>query len=313
MGDLTQYLDPEILAEMVLGFIPKLVAAILVLAAFWVLLRITRPGLRRLLRTADFSPALIGLLVDNVYRFAIWAVALIMALGQLGVNVAAAVAGLGVAGIAIGFAAQDSLQNTIAGFLIFWDKPFLVGDFITTQDQYGRVADITMRTTRIRTPDNTYLVIPNSKIITDVLVNHSQGGNTRVQVPIGIAYSADIATAREALLEAARGTEDVLEDPAPEVVLKELGDSSVNLAVRVWIKGAADERAVHFRALENCKNALGEAGIEIPFPQLQLYLDGVKEEVWKGVRELSLVKGGDGRGDEQERGEQGGDAGRAEG
>lgn len=292
MSDLLANLDPEVLTEMLVGFVPQLVAALLVLAGFWVFLRITRPTLRGLLRRADFADALVHLLVDNVYRFAIWAVALIMALGQLGLNVAAALAGFGVAGLAVSFAAQDSLENTIAGFLIFWDKPFVVGDYITTQDRYGRVNNITMRTTRIRTPDNTYVVIPNAQIIEDVLVNHSQHGETRVQVPLGIAYGADIREAREVLLEAARGTEDVLDDPRPAVVVKELGDSSVNLAVRVWIAQAADERAVLFQCLENCKIALDDAGIEIPFPHLQLYLDDVKDPVWERLGELDIVPRG---------------------
>lgn len=293
MSDLFANLDPEVLTEMLVGFVPRLVAALLVLVGFWVFLRITRPTLRGLLRRADFADALVHLLVDNVFRFAIWAVALIMALGQLGVNVAAALAGFGVAGLAVGFAAQDSLENTIAGFLIFWDKPFVVGDYITTQDRYGRVNNITMRTTRIRTPDNTYVVIPNAQIIEDVLVNHSQHGETRVQVPVSIAYGADIREARDVLLDAARGTEGVLEDPEPAVVVKELGDSSVNLAVRVWTEQAADERAVLFRCLENCKIALDDAGIEIPFPHLQLYLDDVKDPVWERLGELDLAPPGD--------------------
>lgn len=292
MSDFLERLDPAVLTEMVVGFLPRLMAALLVLAASWVVLRVTRPTLRRLLRRADFADALVHLLVDNVYRFSLWAVALIMALGQLGVNVAAALAGLGVAGLAVGFAAQDSLENTIAGFLIFWDKPFVVGDYITTQDRYGRVNNITMRTTRIRTPDNTYIVIPNAQIIEDVLVNHSQHGETRIQVPLGIAYGADIREARDVLLEAAGETEGVLSHPAPDVVLKELGDSSVNLSVRVWTERAADERAVLFRCLENCKIALDEAGIEIPFPHLQLFLDDVKDPVWDRLGELDLVSGG---------------------
>jgi len=293
MSELLDRLDPAVLTTMVVGFLPKLLAAVMVLAAFWLLLRVTRPTLRRLLRRADFADALIKLLVENVYRFAMWTVALVMALGQLGVNVAAALAGLGVAGLAVGFAAQDALQNTIAGFLIFWDKPFVVGDYITTQDRYGEVNDITMRTTRIRTPDNTYVVIPNSEIIKDVLINHSQHGRTRVQVPVSIAYDADIRRARDVLLETARATEGVLAEPESTVVVTELADSSVNLAVRVWIERAADERAVLFRCLESCKIALDDAGIEIPYPHLQLYLDDVKDPVWDRLGRLELRTGGE--------------------
>lgn len=291
MDDLGQFLDPAQIGDMVIGFVPKLIVAGLVLFAFWVILRITRPALRSLLAKADFENALIRLLVDQVFRTVVWAIALVMAVSQLGVDVGAMIAGLGVAGIAIGFAAKDSLQNTIAGFLIFWDKPFKVGDFITTQSQYGEVTNITMRTTRIRTPNNTYVVIPNSQIIEDALVNHSIHGDTRVVVPVGISYASDIDRAREVLLEAAAAVQGVLSDPAPTVVVTELADSSVNLAVRAWIEDAQQERATFQRTLEACKKALDKAGIEIPFPHLQLYLDGVKDGVWERAAELQLVEG----------------------
>ncbi len=291
MDDLGQYLDPAMIGEMVLSFLPKLVAAGLVLFAFWVILRIARPALHRLLEKADFEDALIRLLVDQVFRATIWAVAFVMAISQLGVDVGAMIAGLGVAGIALGFAAKDSLTNTIAGFLIFWDKPFKVGDYISTQGQYGEVTNITMRTTRIRTPNNTYVVIPNSQIIEDVLVNHSSNGDTRVVVPVGISYASDIDRAREVLLEAAASVEGVMSDPATTVAVTELADSSVNLAVRVWIEDARQERAVLQRTLEACKKALDAAGIEIPFPHLPLFLDGVKDPIWERAAELQLVDG----------------------
>ncbi|HTK55371.1 MAG TPA: mechanosensitive ion channel domain-containing protein [Gemmatimonadales bacterium] len=137
----------------------------------------------------------------------------VMAASQLGINVGAALAGIGVVGIAMGFAAQETIANMIAGFLIFWDRPFKVGDFITTEEQYGEVREITMRTTRIRTMENTYVVIPNKQIIGDMLVNHSLYGEVRVNVPVGIAYREKIAEARRVLLPAARGVAGVLGDP----------------------------------------------------------------------------------------------------
>ncbi len=291
MSQIQQYVNAERLGDLALSFAPKILAALLVLAAFWALIRLTSPALRRVLDKADFDEALVHLLVDNVFRAALWTIAAVMMLSQLGVNVGAMIAGLGVAGVAIGFAAKDSLTNTIAGFLIFWDKPFRVGDYISTQDQYGEVTRITMRTTRIRTPNNTYVVIPNSEIIEDVLVNHSIHGNTRVVVPVGVSYATDLDEARDVLTEVAAATEGVLDDPAPSVVVSELADSSVNLGVRVWIEDAADERRVYFDLLERSKKALDEAGIEIPFPHLQLHVDSVKDPVWRRAAELELVGG----------------------
>jgi small conductance mechanosensitive channel len=184
---LPDILDTRYLATKVIDFLPKLGAAVLVYLFFWGLERGTRPMLRGLLRRANINDALNRLLVDNVYRFVVLAFGIVMAASQLGINIAAALAGIGVAGIAVGFAAQESLSNMIAGFLIFWDRPFEVGDYISLNDQYGRVQDITMRTTRIRTQENTYAVVPNKQIIGEMLVNHSMYGQTRVNVPVGIA------------------------------------------------------------------------------------------------------------------------------
>lgn len=293
--NIAQLLDPEYLTTQVVSWIPRVFAAILVFLVFWVLTRITRPALGSALHRARFDEALVKLLVDQLYRFTLLILGLLMAVSQLGVDVGAALAGLGVAGFAVGFAAQDSIANTIAGILIFWDRPFEVGHMVQTQDQYGKVAAITMRTTRIRTPDNTYVVIPNRKIIEDVLVNHSMYGESRVRIPVGIAYKEDVEAARKVLLEAVAGVGGVAEQPAPVVTVTELGDSSVTLECRVWVMSAEEERPVHFRVLETAKRALDDAGIEIPFPHLQLFLDDVEDRVWERVERVPALSAGPGR------------------
>ena len=140
-----------------------------------------------------------------------------------------------------------------------------------------------MRTTRLRTMENTYVVIPNKQIIGDLLVNHSMYGETRVNVPLGIAYKESIDEARRVLLDAVRPIAGVLDVPPPEVVAMELGDSSVNLQLRVWIADAALERKVFHDVMEAAKKALDAAGIEIPFPHLQLFVEDVRDRVWTGA------------------------------
>ncbi len=179
--------DPAELQRLVLTNTPRVVAAIVIVALSWVALRATQPAIRGTLRRARFVEELITLLVDGLYRGVMLTVGLIMAASQLGINVSALLAGLGVAGIALGFAAQETVANMIAGFLIFWDRPFSIGDFITTQVRYGEVKEITLRTTRIRTLDNTYVVIPNKQIIGDTVIKHSMYGETRIMVYVGIA------------------------------------------------------------------------------------------------------------------------------
>jgi len=165
--------------------LPKLFAALVVIVLFWLGYRLTRLPLSGLLERAGLHHTLVNLLVRNLYRDTVMIFALVMAADQIGVNIGAALAGLGVVGIAVGFAAQDSIANVISGIMIFMDKPFEVGDWITVVDQSGEVNDITMRSTRIRTKRNTYVVIPNKTIIDAVLANHSQKGITRVDVPVG--------------------------------------------------------------------------------------------------------------------------------
>lgn len=287
MQSLFELLDPQQLLDMAVAFAPKLAAGITIVLVAWVFLKLTQGPIRAALRRAEFAETLIRLLVSDVYRVVVLGFGLVMGASQLGIDVGAALAGIGVVGVAVGFAAQESVANTIAGFLIFWDKPFQVGHFVTTDGRYGEVVNITMRSTRIRTPRNTYVVIPNKQIIGNPLVNHSLYGETRVNVPLGIAYKEDTREARRVLLEAVGGLDGVLTDPAPAVVTTELGDSSVNLEVWVWVETAAHELPVFFRALEACKLALDDAGIQIPFPHLQLFVDDVEERIWERAAKLA--------------------------
>jgi small conductance mechanosensitive channel len=280
-------LNIDLLLTQLVAWLPSLVAAVLMLVAFWILYRATRPTLARVLAKSGFDNALVLMLL-SVYRFTLLVFALTMAASQLGINVGAALAGLGVVGLTIGFAAKDSLGNIMAGFLIFWDKPFRVGDWVTLEDKYGQIAEITMRTTRMRTRNNTWVIVPNEAVINRVLTNHSTHGKTRIEVPVGIAYKESIADVRPIILSHVASLPGILADPSPSVVVKELGPSSVNLAVYCWVADAADERPMFGRILETVKNALDENGIEIPYPHMQLSLETVDDQVWKGA--LSVVR-----------------------
>jgi small conductance mechanosensitive channel len=271
--NLSEWLDLRALGTAAVAFVPRLLAAALILFLFWVAYRASRHTLRHVLLRSHFDEALVRLLVDNLYRGALIVVAVVIAAGQIGINILPALAGLGVIGVALGFAAQDSVSNMISGFLIFWDKPFVVGDYVSVQDQYGRVADITLRTTRVRTPSNSYVVIPNRKMIESMLINHSQHGGTRVEIPITIASHESIAKARAALLAAAATVDHVASSPESDVVVEALRTGGVDLRIRVWIDDAQHERPVLYRVTEACKEALDQAKVEIPSPQIQLLLE----------------------------------------
>lgn len=289
MNDLIQLLDVETLLTRLVAYVPRVGAAVLIFAVFLLGFRVLRRPLEAAFTSMDVQEAIRDLLVDKLFRYAVLLVAVVMAADQLGFNVGAALAGLGVAGIAVGFAAQDSVANVIAGVLIFWDKPFEVGDWIETEGEYGKVSEITLRSTRIRTTRNTFVVIPNKRIIDVTLENYTKHGAMRVDVPLGIAYKEDVAEARRVLLETLQRTDGLSVAPAPDVVVMELGNSSVNLDVRVWIDSGEQYKAMYSEVLENAKAALDAAGIQIPFPHLQLFVDDVQDRVWEG---LSSVSGG---------------------
>jgi small-conductance mechanosensitive channel len=248
----------------------EIVLALITLFLGYVFYRATAAVFRRLLLRSRIQDAFARLLIDNVYKAVIFVLAVIIAAGQLGLNITAPLAGLGILGIALGFAAQDSLSNIIAGFLIFFDKPFRVRDYVTIGEKYGRVELITMRSTRIRTQDNKYVVIPNQKIINEILVDHSTNGDTRLVVPFQITYESSIEAAREAVLSELDTIAGILKKPAPDVVVDELADSGVQLLARFWVTNAADERKYHFIATESVKRCLDAAGISLAYPHVQV-------------------------------------------
>lgn len=283
MNELVQLLDVQVLLTRLVEYLPRVGAAAMVLAAFWFGFRVLHRLFDSALRRMDIHPAIRDLLVDKLLRSAVLLVGVVMAADQLGFNVAAALAGLGVAGIALGFAAQDSVANVIAGILIFWDKPFSVGDWIETEGEYGQVSEITLRSTRIRTNRNTFVVLPNKRIIDVTLENFSKHGPLRIDVPLGIAYKENVPEARSVLLAAVGQLKGLSSAHPPDVVVTALGASSVDLAVRVWIDSGEQSPGMHAAVLEASKAALDAAGIQIPFPHLQLFVENVQEQVWTGM------------------------------
>lgn len=218
-------------------------------------------------------------LLNTVVRFVVIALGVLVGLQTMGVDITPVLAGAGVLGLAISLAAKDTLSNLIAGILLILDRPFQVGDRIelwnapSETGTWGDVVEIGLRATKIRNPDNLLVVIPNNEIMKRDIVNYTaSGSHIRLRIPIGIAYDADIEKAREAILEAAREVSGVKERPAPIVILRSFGESSIDLQLRVWIDNARDRRAVADEITERVKRRFDERGIEIPYPKRDLYL-----------------------------------------
>ncbi|HKI58250.1 MAG TPA: mechanosensitive ion channel family protein [Trueperaceae bacterium] len=216
-------------------------------------------------------------LLRNVVGVVIGALAVVTVLDQFGVDVLGVVTALGVVGIAVGFAAQDTLGNFISGVTLLIERPFHIGDWVELAGEVGRVERISLRTTRVVSRDNVHSSIPNAKVASAEIVNLSAGGPLRLRVPVGIAYKESARAARNVLMPLLESHPEVLQEPGrrPSVLVKELGSSSVDLLMLAWIgpEAIADAPAVSASLLEGAKEALDDAGIQIPFPHLQLFID----------------------------------------
>ncbi len=209
----------------------------------------------------------------------IYVTGIILALDVLGLNIMPFVAGAGVAGIAIGFAAKDTLSNLIAGILLIIDRPFEVGDRIEVWSApknaatWGDVIDIGLRATKIKTTDNIVIVIPNNEIMKRDIINYTTiTDEIRVRIPIGIAYDADVKKAKEIIKNISLELDWVMRDPAPKVVVRSFGDSAVNLQARVWIRKPRQRMETISYITDRVKEAFEQQGIEIPFPKRDIYI-----------------------------------------
>lgn len=211
--------------------------------------------------------------VDSFIKAALYIILLFMLASYFGLDAASIVALLGSAGVAIGLAVQGSLSNLAGGVLILILKPFKVGDYIIESNtgMEGTVKEIQIFYTKLVTIDNKMVVLPNGTLANHSLVNVTAARQRRLDIPVDIAYSADIKKAREALLEVLTSDEKTLKDHEMTVVVDELGESGIRLIVRCWL--ATEEYwAGKWRMTEQCKYALDAAGIEIPFPQVDVHM-----------------------------------------
>ncbi|HYH44844.1 MAG TPA: mechanosensitive ion channel family protein [Thermoanaerobaculia bacterium] len=259
------------LLDRAIDFVPSLLAALVVLLGFYLLYRVVAKLLHGLLRRTHADPAVqeIGL---RLTKIVILAFGVVMAASQLGFEVSSVLAGLGIAGLAVGLAAQDSLSNLVGGITILWDRPFRIGDNVTISGTFGRVQEIGLRATTILTVQKEEAIIPNKQVINEQILNHTRNGQLRLSVPVGIGYGEDTREARRVMLAAVESHPRILPDPAPKVVVTELAESSVNVELRVFLREPHQQREAFFELTELVKIALDEAGIEIPFPQRTLHL-----------------------------------------
>ena len=212
--------------------------------------------------------------VSNLAWAVVFVFTIIATLGQVGVQTASLVAVIGAAGLAVGLALQGSLSNFASGVLMVIFRPCRVGDFIEAAGVAGVVDEITIFSTRLRTGDNKVIIAPNSSIMNGTIINYSALEKRRIDLTIGVSYTADIALTKKVLAQVLDNHPLVLKDTAYTIGLAALADSSINFVVRPWVK-TSDYWPVHFELLEQIKLAFDDAKIEIPFPQMDLHVKEV--------------------------------------
>lgn len=227
----------------------------------------------KLMARANVDESLVKFLSDLAYGV-LMMVVVIAALERIGVQTTAAIAILGAMGLAIGFALQGSLSNFASGVMLIMFKPYKVGDLVKLSGEVGNVDAIKIFNTTIITPDNRTIIIPNGNITGQTIENITAQGKIRIDMVFGIGYNDDIKKAKELMLGILTADERVMSDPAPEVAVCELADSSVNFAVRPWVDPAV-YWDVFFDTHERVKLTLDEAGISIPFPQQDVHMHQV--------------------------------------
>lgn len=207
----------------------------------------------------------------NIVFYTLFTIVMVAALGQLGIQTASFVAIIGAAGLAVGFALQGSLANFASGVLLILFRPFKIGDFVEAGGAAGVVKEISIFSTILSTPDNKTIIISNSGIMGGNITNYSTLPERRVDFTVGVGYGADLDKVRQELKNIAEEDQRVIQDKGITIGLAELGDSSVNFAFRIWTR-TEDYWNVFFDTNEKIKKRFDSAGIEIPFPQMDVHI-----------------------------------------
>jgi small conductance mechanosensitive channel len=248
----------------------KIIGAIIILILGRVVAGVGRKFVRKILKKSKVDPSITSFLGSLTYTLAL-TFAVLAALAKFGIQTASFVAVLGAAAFAMGFALQGSLANFAAGVLILVLRPFKVGDYIMGAGQAGTVKEIQLFTTVLATSDNIKIIVPNGKLFGDTIKNVSAYDTRRIDMVVGIGYTSDIQKAYDLLMGMIKEDSRILSDPAPQIAVSELADSSVNFVVRPWVN-RGDYWSVKCDLTRQIKESFDENGIEIPFPQQAIHL-----------------------------------------
>ena len=247
---------------------PNLTAATAVFLAFYLVWKLVDRALRVALprRLDETARAFLR----AILRYMLLTIGVVTALAQLGLDISSLITSLGVAGLTIGFAAKDVVSNLISGLFIFWDRPFVVGDLVEIGGQYGRVAQITMRSTRVVTNDGRMLAIPNSEAANKIVTSYTNFPNLRLDVGVTVGTAENLGRVRALALALIEGDERFMTEPAPVVVVTDLNDYNVAMQLQVWLTDERTHVPVRFELRERLSEALRGANVVLPYETLQI-------------------------------------------
>jgi small conductance mechanosensitive channel len=278
---LQEFFDPERIGQFLAETLVNIILALVVLGFFYLLWRFVKriisPQLEQSLDRTNVAFA------ETVLKFSILGIGVLAALAAAGIQTTAVVASLGVVGLTIGFALRDTLSNIISGILIFLDRPFTIDDLVEIEGKYGRVDRISLRTTRIVTPDGKMLAVPNAEVMNKTVVSYTNFPHLRVDVAASVAVTENLDRVRKTLLEMVQNDPQYLAEPAPQVVVTQLNDYNVVLELRAWLKDERQHMQKSFELREKVFKTLTAAGIEMPYETIQTIQVPVQGEVGKAA------------------------------
>lgn len=257
--------------DVIIGVGMNALIAILILVVGMYIARFAKKRAVKRLSSRGVDQA-VSSFVAQMLQVIIIAAVLIAALNKIGVETTSLVAVFGAAGLAIGLALKDSLSNFSSGVMIIILKPFRSGHYVEAAGVAGTVKSIELFSTRLVTPDNKIVILPNSTVYASEIINYSMQPTRRIDIVVGISYESDMRTAKSVILDVVKANDLVLTDPEPVVAVSELADSSVNLVVRPWVN-TEDYWVARFALIEAVKRALDDNNISIPFPQMDVHFD----------------------------------------
>ena len=234
-------------------------------------------GLAKLVKKLWLAPKNVELstelMVTRVIKYTVLVVGSLIAISEIGLDITPLVMGLGIVGLAIAFGVQEIVANLVSGLIIMVDRPIRVGDIVEVEGATGKVMDVGLRASTVRTPDNINHLIPNKLIILNRITNYSKyDPKIRLQIPVGVEYGSDNEKVKDVLLSIARDHPNVLEDPAPGVGLREFGSSSVDFVLYAWINDPARRAVIREEINWEIDRRFRENGITIPFPQVDVWM-----------------------------------------